>query len=59
MFRWEKQGFYWLIVPLPATIRVYPGSSPFPGVVVFWINLTSFAKTLRVTAPVAFSSHEF
>lgn len=50
---------YWLVVPLAATVKAYPGSSPFPGVVVFWTNRTSFANTFRVTAPVGFSSHAF
>ena len=50
---------YWLIVPFDETVIAYPGSSPLPGVVAFWINRTSFANTFRVTAPVGFSSHEF
>jgi len=36
---------------LAATIKAYSGSSPFPGVVVFWTNLTSFAKTWRSQRP--------
>ena len=40
-------------------MKAKPGSSPLPGVVVFWINRTSFANTFRVTAPVEFSSHAF
>ena len=39
--------------------RAKPGSSPLPGVVVFSTSLTSFAKMLRVTAPVGFSSQAF
>jgi hypothetical protein len=40
-------------------LKAKPGSSPLPGVVVFCINRTSFAKTFRVTAPVGFSSQAF
>lgn len=50
---------YWLIVPFGATVNPKPGSSPFPGVVVFWASRTLFANTFRVTAPVGFSSHAF
>ncbi len=46
-------------VPFGETINAKPGSSPFPGVVAFWISRTSFTRTLLVTAPVGFLSHEF
>jgi hypothetical protein len=40
-------------------VNANPGSSPLPGVVVFWISRMSFTNTFRVTAPVGFSSHAF
>ena len=50
---------HWLSIPFEATVNAKPGSSPFPGVVVFWTSRTVFAKTFWVTAPVGFWSHAF
>ena len=47
------------MVPVAVIVKANPGSSPFPGVVVFWASLTSFTITFLVTAPVGFSSHAF
>jgi hypothetical protein len=60
--RFEDAGAlnYCVIVPFDAMIvNAYRGSSPLPGVVVFWTNRTSLANTLLVTAHVELSSHEF
>ena len=47
------------VLPFGATENAKPGSSPLPGVVVFWVSLMLFTNTFRVMAPVGFSSHEF
>ena len=41
--------------PLALTVNAGPGSLPVPGVGTTSTSRTSFAKTLRVAAPVAFS----
>jgi hypothetical protein len=51
-----KHSDHWPIVPFGAIVNANPGSSPLPGVVVFWTNRMSFRRTFRVTAPVRFSS---
>lgn len=55
----DRETYHWVIVPFGAIVNAKPGSSPFPGVVAFWANRTSFTTTFRVTAPVGFSSHAF
>jgi hypothetical protein len=43
--------------PSGDTVKASPGSVPEPGVGTTSTSRTSFANTLRVAAPVAFSSH--
>src|SRR4029450_145690 len=50
----EKGGSYCVTAPVRTMVKANPGSSPLPGVVAFCASRTSFANTLRVTAPVGF-----
>lgn len=45
--------------PSGETVNASPGSVPDPGVGTISLRGTSFAKTLRVAAPVGFSSQAF
>src|SRR5687767_9379867 len=47
---------YGVTLPDESTPNARPGSGPEPGVVTICVSRTSFAKMLRVAAPVGFSS---